>query len=61
MQLRLGQVLNYAEMLREAVEPNVQPGLVTECEPSDRRRRRVCELAGVTLTGPPAFGLVLVT
>jgi hypothetical protein len=57
MQLRLGlgQVLDYAEMLRAAGEPEVQPVLVAERLPSDFRWRRVCERAGVTLTWPDEF------
>jgi hypothetical protein len=63
MQLRLGlgQVLDYAEMLRRAGEQSVQPVLVTEHEPSDSRWRRVCELAGVMLAWPPAFAHALAT
>jgi hypothetical protein len=57
MQLRLGlgQVLDYAEMLRNCGESQVRPVLVAEHEPADARWRRVCERAGVLLTWPGAF------
>ncbi|HEY3334672.1 MAG TPA: hypothetical protein VGK16_05480 [Candidatus Limnocylindrales bacterium] len=57
MQLRLGlgQALHYAEMLRDAGEPQVQPVLIAEHEPTDGRWLRVCDRAGVILTWPGGF------
>lgn len=51
LRLGLGQVLDYANTLRESFR-NVRPALAVEREPSDLRWRAICREVGVDLVWP---------
>lgn len=58
LRLGLGQVLDYADSLRDDGR-EVYPVLAVEKEPLERRWLRVCESVGVQLVWPDLFGKVV--
>lgn len=54
LRMGLGQVLDYADTLRQAW-PHVQPALAVEREPADARWTDLCGRVGVTLLWPNRF------
>jgi hypothetical protein len=58
LRLGLGQVLDYADSLRDDGR-NVLPVLAVEKEPVERRWLRVCETVGVQLVWPELFSKVV--